>query len=54
MRTPGSDKIPDILIEGMVFTIEPGIYITGWGGIRIEDDAILENGKVRLLTSSPK
>ena len=45
---------PDILTEGMVFTIEPGIYVSGWGGIRIEDDAVLENGKVRLLTSSPK
>jgi len=44
----------DILVEGMVFTIEPGIYISGWGGIRIEDDAILENGKVRLLTSAIK
>jgi Xaa-Pro aminopeptidase len=44
----------DVLMEGMVFTIEPGIYISGWGGIRIEDDAVLENGKVRLLTSSPK
>ncbi|PPD59035.1 M24 family metallopeptidase [Dehalogenimonas etheniformans] len=44
----------DILREGMVFTIEPGVYISGWGGIRIEDDAVLENGKVRVLTSSPK
>ncbi len=44
----------DILADGMVFTIEPGIYITGWGGIRIEDDAVLENGKIRLLTTSPK
>jgi Xaa-Pro aminopeptidase len=45
---------PDTLADGMVFTIEPGIYITGWGGIRIEDDAVLENGKIRLLTASPK
>ncbi len=45
---------PDSLADGMVFTIEPGIYISGWGGIRIEDDAVLENGKIRLLTSSPK
>jgi len=45
---------PDTLTDGMVFTIEPGIYISGWGGIRIEDDAVLENGKIRLLTSSPK
>jgi Xaa-Pro aminopeptidase len=44
----------EVLTDGMVFTIEPGIYISGWGGIRIEDDAVLENGKVRLLTSSPK
>ncbi|APV44116.1 xaa-Pro aminopeptidase [Dehalogenimonas formicexedens] len=44
----------DVLVEGMVFTIEPGIYISGWGGIRIEDDAVLENGKIRLLTSSLK
>jgi len=45
---------PDTLADGMVFTIEPGIYIAGWGGIRIEDDAVLENGKIRLLTSSLK
>jgi len=45
---------PDELFNGMTFTIEPGIYISGWGGIRIEDDAVLENGKIRLLTSSPK
>ena len=44
----------DVLADGMTFTIEPGIYITGWGGIRIEDDAVLENGKIRLLTASPK
>ncbi|TFG46994.1 MAG: peptidase M24 family protein, partial [Dehalococcoidia bacterium] len=42
------------LMDGMVFTIEPGIYIPGWGGIRIEDDAVLECGKIRLLTAFPK
>lgn len=42
------------LKDGMVFTIEPGIYIPGWGGIRIEDDAVLECGKIKLLTTSPK
>lgn len=44
----------DILAEGMVFTIEPGIYINGWGGVRIEDMAVLEDGKARLLTKSRK
>jgi Xaa-Pro aminopeptidase len=44
----------DILTEGMVFTLEPGIYLSGWGGIRIEDDIMIENGKARVLSSAPK
>jgi Xaa-Pro aminopeptidase len=44
----------DILAENMVFTIEPGIYLSGWGGIRIEDDIIIENGKAKVLSSAPK
>jgi Xaa-Pro aminopeptidase len=44
----------DIMAEGMVFTIEPGIYISGWGGVRIEDMVVLEEGKVRLLTKARK
>ncbi len=44
----------DTLKEGMVFTIEPGIYISGWGGVRIEDTAVMENGKVRPLTRAVK
>jgi len=43
-----------ILSDGMVFTIEPGIYITGWGGVRIEDTVVLEEGKVRPLTGARK
>lgn len=49
-----SPKSKDILKEGMVFSIEPGIYIPGFGGVRIEDLAVLEKNKVRLLTHSPK
>jgi Xaa-Pro aminopeptidase len=44
----------DILTENMVFTIEPGIYIEGWGGVRIEDTAMIKNGKICLLSQSIK
>ncbi len=43
-----------ILAEGMVFTIEPGIYISDWGGVRIEDMVVLEEGKARPLTKAKK
>lgn len=38
------------LAEGAVVTIEPGIYRPGWGGVRIEDDVVLEAGGPRVLT----
>ena len=44
----------DILEEGMVFTIEPGIYISGWGGVRIEDIVILEQNGARTLSKAQK
>jgi Xaa-Pro aminopeptidase len=44
----------DSLANGMVFTIEPGIYLAGQGGVRIEDMVVLENGKVRVLTKAKK
>lgn len=44
----------DVLKDGMVVTIEPGIYLTGWGGVRIEDMVVLENGRARVLTRAPK
>ncbi len=48
---PGSG---DIIAENMVFTIEPGIYLGGWGGVRIEDMVIVEKGKARTLTKVRK
>jgi Xaa-Pro aminopeptidase len=44
----------DVLADGMVFTIEPGIYVSGWGGVRIEDMVVLEDGRPRVLTKAPK
>ncbi len=43
-----------ILRNGMVFSVEPGIYLTGWGGVRIEDLVLLENGRCRVLTGTRK
>lgn len=42
------------LENGMPFTIEPGIYIPGWGGVRIEDVVVLENGKARVMSHAAK
>ena len=44
----------DVLADGMVFTVEPGIYMPEWGGVRIEDTVTLEHGKIRVLTASKK
>jgi Xaa-Pro aminopeptidase len=44
----------DVLADGMVFTIEPGIYLEEWGGVRIEDVVVLENGKARVMSHAPK
>ena len=46
---PGSTTV---LEAGMVFTVEPGIYITGWGGVRIEDDLVVEADGCRVLTKA--
>jgi Xaa-Pro aminopeptidase len=48
---PGS---AEELADGMVFTIEPGIYIEGWGGVRIEDLVVMEAGKVREISKARK
>jgi Xaa-Pro aminopeptidase len=38
------------LSEGAVVTIEPGVYRPGWGGVRIEDDVVLDAAGPRILT----
>jgi Xaa-Pro aminopeptidase len=47
-------KSEDILNDNMVFTVEPGIYLPGWGGVRIEDMVTFEHGQARVLTISEK
>ena len=44
----------DPLEDGMVFTIEPGIYLPDWGGVRIEDIVVLENGRARVMSKASK
>ena len=44
----------DQLVNGMVFTIEPAIYLTGWGGVRIEDVVRMEGGKLRAISKAKK
>jgi len=39
---------------GMVFTIEPGIYVPGVGGVRIEDTVLVTDDGCRILTKIPK
>jgi Xaa-Pro aminopeptidase len=42
------------LMAGSVITIEPGIYIPRWGGVRVEDDVLLTPGGCEILSRSPK
>lgn len=49
-----SQKNEAPLEPGMVATVEPGIYIPGWGGVRIEDMVVVEDGACRVLTSASK
>lgn len=47
-RRPGAEEGP--LQAGMVFTLEPGIYVPGWGGVRIEDDVLAAAAGPEWLT----
>lgn len=49
-----SSRSQETLATGMTLTIEPGIYVPGYGGVRIEDTVIVTEGEPEIITPLPK